>query len=371
MNYHQTNVNFERYDYSCSEYPVSLGKLTIGHKSILTPILWISYEFYNPRDLWKSVKNIRGLLVNIHNIESRKSLMKRLSKHNGLRGVIGFKGHMILDCGGIKFAKTNADYSLNKILKLANKINPDIVISPDYPISPSNPPEENRMRIIKTYKNFIETSQFFKKSFIPVMPVLHGYDFYQLELTLKKLQKIMEEIKIIGIGSLVPLLVPFTLNNAKKVIDLILYIRKRLPNAFIHVFGMGSILTMHLAFLAGADSIDSQSWVRSAGYGKIQIPGNGQLFIKKSKNRYKFEQWSRVIPINFNCNCPICSTNGKTCLVKSKRLRAMHNAYVLCSESEIVYERIKNGEYIDFAKERLKNTVLFSLFKYIKDKIRM
>lgn len=362
-----SDIFFKRH----SECSASYGELIINHRKICTPILWISYEFYSPKGLWKYVKNIKGILVNVHNIEERKTLTRRLLEGLDFRSIIKFHGHIMLDCGGIKFAKGNKNFHLDNVLHLAKKVDPDIMISPDYPISPFNSLRENKLRIKRTLQNLVKASLFAKENSIPLMPVIHGYDLPYIDYMLKKVFKIINEINIIGIGSLVPLLVPFTIDKTKKVLDLILYLRKKLPNAFIHVFGMGSILTMHLAFLAGADSVDSQSWIRSAGYGKIQVPGNGQLFVRKNDKKYKFKQWSKEAPKNFDCDCPICLEKGKKSLAWSKKFRAIHNAYTLCSEAQIVSKMIKNGEYVDFIKQRLKNTVLFNLFKYVQSKTQM
>jgi len=369
MSYQQKEpISFERRQYSgclaCS------GELkTVFHK-IRTPILWISYEFYSPKGLWRHVKNIEGMLVNVHNIEDRKGLLRRLFRHQDLRAIMEFQGHLMLDCGGIKFARGNKDLLIDRTLRLVKKVNPDIMISPDYPISPYNDPEENEIRIAKTVQNLVKTLRFMRDIPVPVLPVIHGYDFSQIDRMLKRILKITGEVYLVGLGSLVPLLVPFTLDKARKVVDLILYVRKKLPSAFLHVFGMSSILTMHLAFLAGADSVDSQSWIRSAGYGKLQVPGCGQLFVKKNK-KYKYKQWSKEIPTDFKCNCPICLEKGEKSLVDSKRFRAIHNAYVLCSEANLVTRMVEQGEYVDFVKQRLKNTRLFNLFKHIQSNDRM
>lgn len=369
MSYHGKSVFFVRY---YSPNFASPGDLVIDKYRISTPILWISYEFYSPRGLWKYVKNIRGILVNAHNIEHRKSLTTQLYRRCNFRSLIGFQGYVMLDSGGIKFARCNEEIRLNNIFELANRIRPDIMISPDYPISPCNSCVENKIRVTKTIITFAKALKFAEEKGIVLMPVIHGYNLSDIDHMLRGIQRITKtnEINIIGIGSLVPLLVPFTLDKAKTVLDLILHLRKKLPNAFIHVFGMGSILTMHLAFLAGADSVDSQSWVRSAGYGKIQIPGNGQLFVKKEQNKYKFEQWSKEAPVKLNCDCPICSFKGKESLARSKRFRAIHNAYALCSEAQMISRMMRSGEYVEFVKERLKKTVLFKLFKYLIDRTR-
>ena len=133
---------------------------------------------------------------------------------------------------------------------------------------------------------------------------------------------------------------------------------------------MGSILTMHLAFLLGADSVDSQGWVRCAGHCKIQIPGLGQRFVIKNNKRFKSPQWSPCVNWStYHCDCPICrKENYKELLESSKINRAIHNAYVLCSEVRLIRKFIQKDEYLEFAQSRLQKTSLLPLLNYIKKK---
>jgi len=202
------------------------------------------------------------------------------------------------------------------------------------------------------------------------MPVIHGYSYDEIDAMIKKVIEIKKDFECYGIGSLVPLLFPFNIKKAKIILDLLVYVRRRLPNVFLHVFGMGSILTMHLAFLLGADSVDSQGWVRCAGHCKIQIPGLGQRFVVRCNERFRYPQWSPCVNwLDYYCDCPICKKkNYKKLLISSKTNRAIHNAYTLCSEIELIRKFIQKGEYLEFVESRLQRTSLFPLLKYIKKK---
>lgn len=343
-----------------------IGKLNVEKRTIGTPMLWISYEFFNPCHLWNHL-NLEGLLVNVHNIDNTGNLKKRILKSHDLRRSIGFDGALILDCGGVKFVKEHRTYDVTRVLSLHDVIRPDIIIGADYPNSPKRSLADNRMRKRKTLGNL---RRFVKEvdSKILILPVIHGYTYNEIDKMIQKIMKTKMDFECYGIGSLVPLLFPFNVKKTRKIIDLILYVRKKLPHLFLHVFGMSSVLTMHLAFLLGADSVDSQGWVRCAGYGKIQIPALGQQFVKKDEKRYRFSQWSKQVDWStYSCDCPICKQeNFRELLMSSKRNRAIHNAYVLCSEVKLAREFIKTGEYLDFVQNRLQNTTLYPLVRYIK-----
>lgn len=86
------------------------------------------------------------------------------------------------------------------------------------------------------------------------------------------------------------------------MINAISIIRKEFPDSFLHVFGVGSVSTMHLMFSLGVDSVDSMSWRMKAAYGAIQLPGIGDRFISPKNSRKKLMEEHLLS----KCECPIC-----------------------------------------------------------------
>jgi hypothetical protein len=77
-------------------------------------------------------------------------------------------------------------------------------------------------------------------------------------------------LRYVGIGSLAP---AARRGNGRHAVRVIQTTRCLLPEVHLHCFSMGSALNMLLAFAAGADSVDSQSWMVSAGLKLAQLPG--------------------------------------------------------------------------------------------------
>ena len=104
-----------------------------------------------------------------------------------------------------------------------------------------------------------------------LMPVIHGHNPKGIKQRINKITSIYgRDPRIVGIGSLAPL----ARNGSKRTaIDIICKIRKLLPNSHIHCFSMGSALLMLFAFYCGADTVDSQSWMLSAAFKNVQLPG--------------------------------------------------------------------------------------------------
>ena len=104
-----------------------------------------------------------------------------------------------------------------------------------------------------------------------LIPVLHGHDKKTLSRAFDDIVEIWgQKPVIVGIGSLAPLA---RNGNKRTVIDVILNARQLLPNAHIHCFSLGSALLMLFAFYCGADTVDSQTWIMSAAFKQVQLPG--------------------------------------------------------------------------------------------------
>ena len=182
----------------------------------------------------------------------------------------------MLDSGGFNFQKQDEiSIASLDVLNIGIEFAVDVSVVLDHPFLPTSTPEERENRWENTVTNTEEMFEKLKDSDLPdyfqLMPVLHGYDPETLKQSLNHIVKIWgEEPSIVGIGSLAPL----ALNgNKRKVIHIISTVRQLLPNAHIHCFSLGSALLMLFAFYCGADTVDSQSWIISAAFKNVQLPG--------------------------------------------------------------------------------------------------
>ena len=222
----------------------------------------------------------QAVLVNafdlLANYRTRRFTSEIREAEDTLREYIHFDGPLMLDSGGFNFQKQDEiSIASLDVLDIGIEFAVDVSVVLDHPFLPTSTPEERETRWENTVTNTEEMFEKVKDSDLPdyfqLMPVLHGYDPETLKKSLDRIVKIWgENPPIVGIGSLAPL----ALNGSKRtVIDIISTVRQLLPKAHIHCFSLGSALLMLFAFYCGANTVDSQSWMISAAFKNVQLPG--------------------------------------------------------------------------------------------------
>ena len=228
---------------------------------------------------WK-MTGTQAVLVNafdlLGNYRTRRFTSEIREAENTLREYIHFDGPLMLDSGGFNFQKQDEiSIASLDVLEIGIEFAVDVSVVLDHPFLPTSTPEERETRWENTVTNTEEMFEKLKDRDLPdyfqLMPVLHGHDPETLKQSLARIVEIWgENPPIVGIGSLAPL----ALNgNKRTAIDIICTVRRLLPNAHIHCFSLGSALLMLFAFYCGADTVDSQSWMISAAFKNVQLPG--------------------------------------------------------------------------------------------------
>ena len=274
---------------------------------IKTPALFASYRIGDfPRaglrcHPW-NITRTQAILVNafdlLANKQTRAASAKIQEKQCKLHEFVEFNGPLMLDSGAFNFQKQN-DINIDPLEVLATgiKLGADISVVLDHPFLPKSDDEEK----IKRWKNTVDnTHKMFNKlnswnGTIPngfqLMPVLHGHDPEALNRSFDDIVKICgQDLPIVGIGSLEPLA---RNGNKRTAIDIISKVRELFPESHIHCFSMGSALLMLFAFYCGANTVDSQSWMLSAAFKHVQLPGFSWTRLsprEKEKDPEKYEQ---------------------------------------------------------------------------------
>jgi tRNA-guanine family transglycosylase len=269
-----------------------------------------------------------------------------------------FDGLIAMDSGGFLFMKREeVDVIPEMILMLYEESKPDFGVILDHPLTPNLPQEIIKKRLLKTLENTKRMIEARQTANPELIPVIHGYDVKTIKHYIERLQEI-GKFNIYGIGSLVP----FAFNTKevggiRNVIRIVSFVKSLLPDKIIHVFGVGSAVTMHLMFYAGADSIDTTSWRTKAAFGAIQLPGSGDRYITPRKRHKRYPKLSREERrILDECKCPACKRDGLEGLRRSFTLRALHNAWVYQSEVEKARKLLKSGEYKEYVRNVIRKT---------------
>ncbi len=159
----------------------------------------------------------------------------------------------------------------------------------DHPFPPEAPAAEKAARIQTTLRNTERMLRALQEwsATMELLPVVHGHTPAEVRDCLDRLTRLLDAcgagpLRRVGIGSLAPA----ARNGRPQVaIEVIRTVRAHLPTAHIHCFSMGSALLMLLAFYAGADTVDSQSWIVSAGFKLAQLPGH--YVVRMARREYR------------------------------------------------------------------------------------
>ncbi|MCS7123036.1 MAG: hypothetical protein RMJ17_00445, partial [Candidatus Aenigmarchaeota archaeon] len=172
---------------------IRIGELKVNGKRIKTPCFWLGLELFNepnPLDYF----NFPTIMLNGY-----KLLMKEFK--TGLIHEYIKADAIMMDSGGFQLMKKNIDVSVDKVLKIYRETKPDIGVVLDYPFNPQNPSD----RFERWRKTLENTKLMFANSDgVALMPVVHGYTIEELKKACREVKEITDP-KIVGIGSLVPL----------------------------------------------------------------------------------------------------------------------------------------------------------------------
>lgn len=368
----------------------------LGDKPLETPALIASYRVgdYPVAGLrchpWEAT-GTRGLLLNAFDLLANRrtrafvELVQR--RGGGIHKHVEFEGPIILDSGAFNFLQhQEVTITPTQVLRTGLEINADVLVVLDHPFLPKSPPEEIEIRLARTLLNTQEMFDAFatnggvRKGF-KLMPVLHGHDAKTLE---KSLEGVVSATgckpDIVGIGSLAPLAKN---GSVRKAMEIILHTRNMLPDSHIHVFSMGSALLMLFAFYCGADTVDSQTWIMTAAFKQVQLPGWHQSRLSRSaeekdpiryqQNRRRFiEQLLRLREESFEVrnwdsgDVWDVTTEDEAAAyleyledrngVNHLHRRACHNLYAFNFETGRVRHAIGEDNLENFIQRRVQNT---------------
>ncbi len=374
---------------------------SIFSKPLEIPNLFASYRIRDyPRaglrcHPWE-MTDTQAILLNAFDLlANKRTRMFTPEIQNGLHEYVEFDGPLMLDSGAYNF-RQHAEISITPldVLEIGIELGADMSVVLDHPFLPKSDPKEINIRWTNTVANTRKMFEELKKKqlsiFPPLMPVLHGHDAKTLSRAFDDIVEIWgQEPAIVGIGSLAPLA---RNGNKRTVIDVILTARQLLPNAHIHCFSLGSALLMLFAFYCGADTVDSQTWIMSAAFKQVQLPGfhltrfspreAAKDHIKYEKTRRAFAQHLLRLIAEEGFTVKDWDV-GETWSIRDERdalsyldyledsdginhvhRRACHNLYAFNFEANQVRKKKRVGTLATFIDSRMKSTVYRKAFEY-------
>lgn len=385
---------------------LSVTKHRIGVRSLETPNIFASYRVRDyPRaglrfHPWE-MTNTQALLLNAFDLlANRRTKMfteEMRQREVGLHEYVEFDGPILLDSGAFNFMQhQEIDIKPKAVLEIGLELGADVSVVLDHPFPPGSDIKEIEARWANTLHNtraMVHTLAQLdgnRPEDFQLMPVLHGHDAERLEDVLEDIVEVFgKEPSLVGIGSLAPLAQN---GNKRTVVDVILAARRLLPDAHIHCFSLGSALLMLFAFYCGADTVDSQTWIMSAAFKQVQLPGYyltrlsprekekdpkkyakrrkgfaEQLLKLKKEEQFAVRDWDE--DIEWAIECEEDAFRYLDYLEDRDRVnhvhrRACHNLYAFNFEAAQVRQKMAAGNLEAFIQERMKSKVYSRAFEY-------
>jgi tRNA-guanine family transglycosylase len=368
-------------DYSNNGFALP-KKTRIRDKNLFSPAMMLTYSFRenNPRP-WLEIPNCT-IMTNAYDI-IKNGRLEQSVRNQGIHNELGLKNEICaMDSGGYQFISRGEGEKINPelVLNLQNASKVDIAVALDYPILLDYSPQKAIALAKKSLEN-IKLAHDKIKHGIEVLPVLHGTTPNDIVKYFEKVNKI-GDFKIYGIGGVVPQMKQSNTSHKRyfNIIDRVIEARKQLnkidQNKLLHIFGVGSPLAGLIFLLAGADSIESISWIMNAKYFLVYQDKYGARKVSDKKTLCTTSvKWEE-----YDCSCPICKKRELTEieeLMKKRgnegfKNRAMHNAFVY---QRILYhakDAIRKNRLIEFCEERLGQHRFFKgILRYTLEKLQI
>lgn len=181
-----------------------------------------------------------------------------------------------------------------------------------------------------------------------VMPVIHAKQPIHLEYCLKNYETLMADSHRIGFGSFSTM---GTTNSINRVnVDVLRLLDDLVPllnGSWLHSFGISTPPAVFCLAKVGISTFDSNSWMRSGGYGYVFFPFVFGRMIDRKTRRYTPIYKDELEPFKLNTGhrCPFCKSFDKLSDRNGRWLRIMHNLTVM-TELE-VHHRTPQWEILE------------------------
>jgi len=184
-------------------------------------------------------------------------------------------------------------------------------------------------------------------------PVIHAGPW--LDRYLDALRR-LGRTRSLAIGGLVPHLLNGAGARRRETIARLRRVRGEFPGT-IHSFGVGGVVTLHLAAALGIDSADSSGWRQRAARGLVVLRGRGERMAVKlgswKGREVGPEEWEELA----RCRCPACRRLGaeglKAVGVAGFAHRAVHNLWALLEEAALIDRHLARGDFPAWSTRRI------------------
>lgn len=298
------------------------------------------------------VRRLGAVMLSFDEFRQRAAL-RRKAETQGLHSVLGVSAgngpRFYLDNGAFACLRRGDEPAVADYLRFVAAVRPAWYPVPaDFIPLPSQPRPRQR-RLFERTVAVLEAHT--GNGFCPVIHPGPWFDRY-----LEALDRLGQRRQL-ALGGLVPHLLHCAGARRQATVAQIRRACRSFPGR-IHAFGIGGVVTLHLAAALGVHSADSSGWRQRAARGLVILRGRGE------RQAVRLGSWrGRVLtPDDWTelagCRCPACRTHGPDGL-KAEGLRgfvcrAVHNLYVLLEEAELIRRHQAAGDFPAWSCRRLR-----------------
>ena len=314
----------------------------------------------------EQVPALRAVMLSFDELRRRPELCLK-AKESGLHSVLGLSGdsgppgtrlRLFLDNGAFACLRRGDEPATEEFVAFVREVRPDWYPVPaDYIPLPSFS-RQRQKRLFEKTVTVLDTHS--NDGFCPVIhpgPWLGGY--------LAAISR-LKQTRQLAIGGLVPHLLNSPGAQRRETIKMLCRVRREFSGK-IHAFGIGGIVTLHLAAAIGIDSVDSSGWRQRAARGLILLRGRGERQAVKlgtwKGRKLSRDEWSELD----GCRCPSCRRRESGGLrdhgVEGFAHRAVHNLYVLLAEAILINRHLTEGDFPAWTSGRLGSHPMSDLVK--------
>ncbi len=281
--------------------------------------------------------DVDGIMINAFELYMRNLHRKYGTAHEIVQADV--TNRIWIDSGGYQFLRKGITPKIEMIAQVYSAFeDAEYYLNLDFPPSPSDPKEEAERKMEISLRNFKHLRKVLGDR---VIPVLHYY--HDENLVFKYLKTYIDySCNIIAVGALVPyvLIVRGARGKTREKAMRFLLKLKELSRDYkfnIHVLGLGSPVIVPILELIGIYSTDSSTWRVKAAYGKVVLPGGGEIHvtgrkINFGKRKATKEDLENLKTFLVRTRFPL--THRFDSIYTSFEYRALVNAYVIMKSRE-------------------------------------
>ena len=276
---------------------------------------------------------------------------------------------VMFDSGGFFVQKGDITYNelYSKLREVYHTENwADIYILPDNPPLSKDSMSDAETKIRQTVDGSISFAyQLPSEIRNKVMPVIHAKQPAHLEYCLKNYEPLMETSHRIGFGSFATMGSTNSINRVNAdVLRLLDDLVPRLNGSRLHSFGISTPPAVFCLAKVGVKTYDSNSWMRSGGYGYVFFPFIFGRMVDCNTRGYTRINKDELEPLKIAAGhrCPFCESYDALSDGSGRLHRIMHNLIVM-TELEIHHQTPQWQVLEKYSSQYYKMLQIESIFK--------